>query len=375
MPVNPFRSALRRSGALAAAAVAVLALTAAAAPAAPALPMPPTPSADTTGDPALAARLRAATADLAGQGFAVAAGEATAGASAAIGTAAPGRALTAATPQEIGSVTKGLTGLLLADAVERGEVEPTTTLGDVHPWLTGHLAATTLEELATHTSGLPRLSTRAALAAPITAITYGNPYRWDTPENLLRDAAWTPLRGPRGEHAYSNLGYALLGNALAQRLGRPYPQLLHERVLQPLGMDATRAAPDPLPAGRARELGPDGRPSTPWRSSGSTPAGVGVYSTAEDLGRLARAAASGELPGARALEPVLDTPGARVGWGWLSADVGGRTVVGVNGATTGVRTSVWAVPGTGQWVAVTSPSGSTGEADTQTVAFRLLGLA
>ncbi|MEZ0492291.1 serine hydrolase domain-containing protein [Kineococcus sp. TBRC 1896] len=369
MPADPFRSALRTSGLLAVLTAAVLALTGAAAPA------PPAPSADTTGDPVLAARLRAATADLAGQGFAVAAGDATGGTSAAIGTAAPGRALTAATPQEIGSVTKGLTGLLLADAVERGEVAPTTTLGDVHPWLSGPLASTTLEELATHTSGLPRLSTRAALAAPITALTYGNPYRWDTPENLLRDAAWTPLRGPRGEFAYSNLGYALLGNALAQRLGQPYPQLLRERVLDPLGTTATEAAPDPLPAGRARELGPDGRPSTPWRSSGSTPAGTGVYSTAEDLGELAAAVARGDVPGARALDAVVQTPGAGVGWGWLSAELAGRTVVGVNGATTGVRTSVWAVPATGRWVAVTSPSGGTGEADTQTVAFRLLGLA
>lgn len=372
LPVNPFRTALRTSGLLAALSAAVLGLTAAAAPT---RPTPPTPSADTTGDPALAERLRVATADVAGQGFAVAAGDASTSASAAIGTAAPGRALTAGTPQEIGSVTKGLTGLLLADAVERGEVAPTTTLGDIYPWLSGPLATTTLEELATHTSGLPRLSTRAALAAPLTAVTYGNPYRWDTPENLPRDAAWTPLRGPRGQFAYSNLGYALLGNALAQRLGRPYPQLLHDRVLQPLGLDATQAAPAQLPVDRARELGPDGRPSAPWRSRGSTPAGVGVYSTADDLGRLAAAVARGEVPGARALQPVVQTPGAGIGWGWLSAELVGRQVVGVNGATTGVRTSVWAVPSTGQWVAVTSPSGSTSEADTQTVAFRLLGLA
>ncbi|MEW1956214.1 serine hydrolase domain-containing protein [Kineococcus sp. NPDC059986] len=369
MSSNPFRSVLRTSGLLAAATAAVVALTASASPA------PPRPSPDSTGNAVLAERLRVATADLAGQGFAVAAGNATVSASAAIGTAAPGRALTAGTPQEIGSVTKGLTGLLFADAVARGEVTPTTTLGDVYPRLTGPLAATTLEELATHTSGLPRLSTRAALAAPLTGLTYGNPYRWDTPQNLLRDAAWTPLRGPRGQYLYSNLGYALLGNALATRLGRPYPELLRERVLQPLGMDVTQAAPAQLPPDRARELGPDGRPSTPWRSSGSTPAGVGVYSTADDLGRLAQAVARGDLPGARALDPVVQTPGAGVGWGWLSADLGGRSVVGVNGATTGVRTSVWAVPSTGEWVAVTSPSGSADEADTQTVAFRLLGLA
>ncbi|ABS02746.1 beta-lactamase [Kineococcus radiotolerans SRS30216 = ATCC BAA-149] len=337
---------------------------------------PPTPSADSTGDPALAQRLRAAVGDLAGQGFAVAAGDASTSARAAIGTAAPGRPLTAATPQEIGSVTKAMTGLLLADAVERGEVSPGTTLAEVHPDrdLPPELAATTLAELATHTSGLPRLSTRAQLRNLVTASTYGNPYAWDTPDSLLTDAAWTPLRTPRGEYAYSNLGFALLGQALAVRAGVPYPQLLAERVLVPLGMTRTAAVPGELPADRAVELGPDGRPTTPWLSAGSAPAGTGVYSTAGDLGRLAAAAASGRLPGARALEPVVDADGARAGWGWLVADLDGRTVLGYNGATYGVQSSVWAEPATGRWVAVTSPSGSAAP-DTQAVALRLLGFA
>lgn len=333
----------------------------------------PTPSSEATGDPALAVRLRAAVADLPGQGFAVATGDATTSASAAIGTADAGRPLTATTPQEIGSVTKSLTGLLYADAVQRGEVTPATTLGEVHGSsgpLPEELAVTTLHELATHTSGLPRLSTRAHVASFWTNLTYGNPYRWDTPASLLQDAGSTWLRTPRGEYSYSNLGFALLGNALAARADVPYPALLRERVLQPLGLTHTVAAPAQLPEGRARELGADGRAVTPWTSSGSTPAGIGVYSTAEDLGRLARAAATGELPGAAALQPGADGTGA----GWFTATLGGRTFVGNNGATYGVQTSVWAEPGTGAWVAVTSPSGPGAGQDTEVVAFRLLGI-
>jgi CubicO group peptidase (beta-lactamase class C family) len=337
---------------------------------------PPIPSPDRTGDPVLAQGLRDAVGDLSGQGFAVAAGDATTGAAAAIGTASVGRPLTAGTPQEIGSVTKSMTGLLFADAVERGEVTPETTLGQVHPErdLPTELAGTTLAELATHTSGLPRLSTRAMLRNLVTSISYGNPYAWDTPESLLADAGSTLLRTPRGEYSYSNLGYALLGQALAVRAGLPYPQLLAERVLAPLGMTRTVAAPEVLPPGRARELGPDGRPTTPWSSTGSVPAGTGVYSTASDLGRLAAAAASGDLPGARALEPVVDADGARAGWGWLVADLDGRTILLHNGATTGTQSTIAAEPATGRWIAVTSPSGSA-TPDTQTVALRLLGFA
>ncbi len=339
-------------------------------------PGPPRPTADATGDAVLADRLRAATTDVVGRGFAVAAGNGTTSASAAIGTADAGRPLTATTPQEIGSVTKSMTGLLFADAVERGEVAPETTLAEVYPdaGLAPELAVTTLAELATQTSGLPRLSTRAHVASLWTGLTYGNPYAWDTPGSLLSDAGSTLLRTPRGEYAYSNLGYALLGNALAARAGTSYPQLLAERVLVPLGLTATVAGPAAPPAGSARELAPDGRATSPWLSAGSTPAGTGVWSTAEDLGRLARAAATGQLPGTRALEPAVETGGAWAGWGWLVAQVGGRTVVGFNGATYGAQSSIWAEPATGDWVAVTAPTGAGTGPGTQDVAFRLLGL-
>ncbi|WP_432543206.1 serine hydrolase domain-containing protein [Kineococcus sp. SYSU DK002] len=366
MSPRSLRPLIRKLGLVGVSAALVAGLSAAAL-------QPPRPSAVSTGDPALAERLRTATADLFGQGFAAAVGDGTGSTSAAVGTADVDRPLEAGTPQEIGSITKSLTGLLLADMVARGEVTPATTLGEVYPDLRGVLATTTLDELATHTSGLPRLSARATVAGLVSSFTLGNPYRFDTPENLLRDAAWTPFRTERGRHAYSNLGYALLGNALAERAGRPYPELLAERVLVPLGLTATVAAPPAPPAGAARQLGPDGRVATPWLSAGSTPAGTGVWSTADDLGRLARAAATGGLDPA-ALRPRVPDGDAGVGWGWFTVDLGGRTFVGNNGATSGVQASVWAEPATGAWVVVTSPSGSAA-LDTQTVAFRLLGLA
>src|SRR5690554_5496180 len=58
---------------------------------------------------------------------------------------------------EIGSVSKGLTGLLYRDAVERGEVTPETTLGDALDRPEGSYASVTLGALATHTSGMPPL--------------------------------------------------------------------------------------------------------------------------------------------------------------------------------------------------------------------------
>ncbi len=59
---------------------------------------------------------------------------------------------------EVGSITKGLTGMLLADAIDRREVSLDTTIADLLPGSEGTaFGSISLEELCTHTSGLPRM--------------------------------------------------------------------------------------------------------------------------------------------------------------------------------------------------------------------------
>jgi CubicO group peptidase (beta-lactamase class C family) len=57
---------------------------------------------------------------------------------------------------ELGSITKAVTGLLLADAAVRGEVALDEPLAACLPGARPR-APITLQELATHTAGLPRL--------------------------------------------------------------------------------------------------------------------------------------------------------------------------------------------------------------------------
>ena len=64
------------------------------------------------------------------------------------------------TTYEIGSITKGLTGILLADMARAGEVSVTDTLGELLPdgdAYPAEIRRITLAQLATHASGLPRL--------------------------------------------------------------------------------------------------------------------------------------------------------------------------------------------------------------------------
>ena len=83
---------------------------------------------------------------------------------------------------EIGSITKVFTSLLLAEATERGEVALTDPVGKFLPAtvkMPGRGGrAITLEDLATHMSGLPRLPTNMAPKDP------ANPYADYSVEDL-----------------------------------------------------------------------------------------------------------------------------------------------------------------------------------------------
>jgi CubicO group peptidase (beta-lactamase class C family) len=118
---------------------------------------------------------------------------------------------------QIGSVTKVVTALLLADAVARGELTLDTPLAHCLPGARVP-SPITLEQLATHTAGLPRLPPgllRQALRHR------ADPYRDVTAGYLVGALAATrPRSAPGARVRYSNFGAALLAEALSRRAGR-----------------------------------------------------------------------------------------------------------------------------------------------------------
>ncbi|SUU88111.1 CubicO group peptidase (beta-lactamase class C family) [Aminobacter aminovorans] len=139
---------------------------------------------------------------------------------------------------EIGSVTKVFTGLLLADMAARGEV----ALNDpVAEYLPMNVAlperggkAITLVDLATQTSGLPRMPDN------IGPTDETNPYADYTIDEMYAFVSGYELpRDIGAEYEYSNLGSALLGQALAHRAGKSYEALVQERIVGPLAMRST----------------------------------------------------------------------------------------------------------------------------------------
>jgi CubicO group peptidase (beta-lactamase class C family) len=251
-----------------------------------------------------------------------------------------------ATAFEIGSVTKALTGMLLADLVADGKARADEPLKELLPDVASAAPAVggiTLEALASHRAGLPAV--RMTSSGPASS---KDPYAGQDVHRLLSSVAGTQVTDP-GTVRYSNYGMALLGTALGARTGMSYPELLRQRILQPLGMADTRFHLDGEPIREPHADGgtASGRPAVPWQGSGYAPAGVGAWSTAPDLAKLVNAMLQGTAPGVDAGTPRFDAaalaPGRRTGYGWFTDTIGAapaREITWHNGGTGGFRSFV-----------------------------------
>lgn len=244
---------------------------------------------------------------------------------------------------EIGSVSKGLTGLLYVDALGRGELDPQTTLADCLELGGSPIGAIPLAYLATHTAGLPRLGPGSqAVRRTWELWRHGtNPYRETLPEFLdLARQAKVATASNQARPAYTNFGFQLLGHAVAAAAGLTYAELLHARLVQPLGLTSTyvptsTAGLRPTAvAGTSRR----GRVVEPWANLAIAPAG-GVRASAHDLGLLLAALVDGSAPGIAALEPVRNFSGkaARIGAGWHILETPTGLITWHNGGTGGFR--------------------------------------
>lgn len=128
--------------------------------------------------------------------------------------AADGTVLAAAGEQDrvfaLASVTKPLVAYALLVAVEEGAVDWATPAGP---------PGSTVRHLAAHASGLS--FSEGVVQAP-----------------------------PATRRIYSNVGFEMLGDVVADAAGMPFARYLHEAVCEPLGMDATTL--DGSPAAGAR---------------------------------------------------------------------------------------------------------------------------
>ncbi|MHC4959618.1 MAG: serine hydrolase [Planctomycetota bacterium] len=188
------------------------------------------------------------------------------------------------TVYEIGSISKVFTGTLLAMAIEKGEVRPDQPVAGLLPKGASPTVEITLGQLATHTSGLPRMPSNFApknINNPFADYSYGQLYAYLN--------SFQPAREAGAKYEYSNLGAGLLGHILERKAGKTYEALLVERICAPLEMKDTRIA---LTDGMRARLAP---PHGPTRLAGYnwdivTLAGAGgIRSSVHDMLKFLRA--------------------------------------------------------------------------------------
>jgi serine-type D-Ala-D-Ala carboxypeptidase/endopeptidase len=138
---------------------------------------------------------------------------------------------------EIGSVTKTFTGLVLAQLMAQGVValeEPLRALLPAGIVTQPPGAEITLQDLVTHHSGLPRMPDNFHPANP------ANPYAdYDISKLYEFLAKHGVAKSLDTSCLYSNLGVALLGQALANRADTSYATLLERTVTVPLALTDT----------------------------------------------------------------------------------------------------------------------------------------
>ena len=137
------------------------------------------------------------------------------------------RPVTAETLFEIGSISKSFTSVALLQLRDQGAFDPQAPITRYLPWfdIKSKYAPVTGHHLMSHTAGFPR-------------------DRDDVPSSRYqaygvreRETGYEP-----GVHyAYSNVGYQVLGYALEAIAKRPYAEVIADRILRPLRMDATLA--------------------------------------------------------------------------------------------------------------------------------------
>ena len=135
--------------------------------------------------------------------------------------------------------------------------------------------AITLLDLATHSAGLPRE------IGEIPANTI--PFTWPTtPERWSFLAGYKLPWAPGTVAAYSNVGFDLLADALADVGGKEYPSLLRDRITSPLGMVDTGVAPTQEQCDRLMTGSGLGGPG-PCTDTSAAEGSGGLYSTGGDM--------------------------------------------------------------------------------------------
>ncbi|MBX3070828.1 MAG: beta-lactamase family protein [Thermomicrobiales bacterium] len=225
--------------------------------------------------------------DVPGAAVAVIDGGDVALASAGVANVETGQAVTDDTVFAIGSITKVFTASLIMQLVEAGTIDLDRPvkhyLPDLELATDGQTAGVTVRHLLTHTSGI---------AGDHIVETGPGSEGLKRYVESLRDIP--VLHEPGNGFSYSNAAVILAGYLLEQHYGAPWPDLVRERIIEPLGQHSMVAFPQwagDRPVVSPHRRGADGRPERGdmWLEfAAGASAGFTPYANAADVVRFAQ---------------------------------------------------------------------------------------
>jgi len=243
-----------------------------------------------------------------------------------------------ATCYEIASVTKTFTAVAVLLLVQDGKLALSDPIGTRLPGVPPERADITLEQLLSHTSGMPREAAGG----------FG-----DELEVAVAGYFATPAKHAPGEaHEYWNGGYALLAGIVERASGTSYMEFCRRRIFEPVGMASTGFTGEALPVevqargygARACTLAAEHpyRDSYGWHYRGMR----GIVTTAADLLAFVKAVEQGKVLRRASVVDMWTPRAEHYGLGWrivTSAPKGGRCI-GHDGDVDGFHTSVKRFP-------------------------------
>ena len=181
----------------------------------------------------------------------------------------------------LGSITKQFTSMLILQLVKEGKIKMEGKLTDYLPDYrkdTGDRI--TIHQLLNHTSGVPSYTGLPNFFQDVSRNPYG------VSDFVKKYASGDLEFEPGAKFNYNNSGYFLLGAIVERVTGKPYEQVLKERIFDPIGMKNTGYDHhDTILAKRAAgyERRPGGFVNAPYLDMSLPYAAGSLYSTVEDL--------------------------------------------------------------------------------------------
>ena len=187
---------------------------------------------------------------------------------------------------DLASVSKHMTAYAIHRLEERGALSLDDEVRHHLPWFPDFGTSVTLRHLLHHTSGLREY---------LDLVTWNRSREGPFSQAELR--SWVEQQEdlnfpPGSQHMYSNTGYLVLAEVVAEVSGRSFAEFLQDEMFQPLGLEETTVRDPDAPPRATESYGPRQGPLT-WLRGPFEPArdGLeswgdgGIDSTAENLAR------------------------------------------------------------------------------------------